>query len=275
MNVFTIDIEEWYTYEQFPKGGRDYYLPIIDNYLTNILSLLEQNNIKGTFFCLGDIARNNPSVIKKISEKGHEIGCHSDKHLLIKEMSPFQFKEDTKKAITSLEQTIGKKITMYRAPAFSITEKTKWALEILIELGIEYDSSIFPTSHRFGGFPLYNERGPAIISTQSGTIKEFPINFAKFGNKRVIFSGGGYFRFFPYWMIYSLTKKSDYNMAYFHIRDLDKHQKKVSSANSFYSYYGIKDAYHKFEKYVSSFPFVSLGEASNSIDWAKSKIISL
>lgn len=267
MNLLTFDIEEWYIYEKFPKGGKDYYLPIINNYLENILNILDQKEYKATFFCLGNIARQQPEIIKKIANRGHEIGCHSDEHNLVTDLDPKQFKDDTGLAIDSLQQLVGKKVNMYRAPAFSITENNKWALEVLIECGIEYDSSIFPANHRFGGFKNLNLNKPSFLETKSGLIKEFPINYITIGNKRIMYSGGGYFRLIPYPLINYFTRKSDYNMAYFHIRDLDKYQKIVKSANYFYSYYGIKNAYKKLEKYLNDFNFISLGQSDSLINW--------
>jgi polysaccharide deacetylase family protein (PEP-CTERM system associated) len=268
MNILTIDLEEWYIYEQYPKGGREYYLPVINKYLNNILDYLDENNTKATFFCLGVIARNEPSVIKSIAERGHEIGCHSDRHLLVNRMTPNQFKEDTKVAVESLQQLTGEMVRMYRAPAFSVSEKTKWALEILIEQGIYYDSSFFPAKNGHSGFSKYDVPGPALIETNSGTIKEFPVGYVKIGGMQLVFSGGGYFRLFPYNIIRRLMKKSEYNMAYFHIRDLDSKQKKVCSLRYFQSYYGINGAYDKFLKIINEFNFVSLGEAADKIDWA-------
>ena len=267
MNILTFDIEEWYTYELYPKGGRDYYLPIINNYLDNILDLLDEVDCKATFFCLGIIARNNPEVIRKIAARGHEIGCHSDKHIQVTKMTPAEFKADTHLAIKSIEDLIGKKVTYYRAPTFSITESNKWALEILIEEGITTDCSIFPSSRSFGGFPSFKENLPSIINVNGKSIREFPISYVTRFGKRWMFSGGGYFRLFPYPLIKKMMKETDYNMAYFHIRDLDNKQKEVYSLRYFQSYYGVKGAYVKFEQFLRENKFISLGEAINRTDW--------
>ncbi|MFH0841783.1 MAG: polysaccharide deacetylase family protein [Bacteroidota bacterium] len=268
MNILTIDIEEWYTYELYPKGGKTYYLPIINSYLDKILDMLDASGTKGTFFCLGVIARTSPDVIKRIYSRGHDIGCHSDIHQFVTDLDYGSFYKDTKLAIDCLEQLIGEKITMYRAPAFSITAENMWALDVLIDNGILYDSSIFPAKRRFGGLPSININEPVKLKTQSGAvIREFPISYYCFLGKRIIFSGGGYFRLFPYWLIKYLSNKKQYNLAYFHIRDMDKEQKIVSNVNQFYSYYGIKQAYKKFEKYVKEYQFMSLSQASKIINW--------
>lgn len=266
MNILTIDIEEWYLYELYLKGGKDYYLPIIKSYLDQILDLLDETSTKATFFCLGIIARTDPGIIKQIIARGHEIGCHSDKHIVLNKMTPAVFKEDTLRAIDSLQQIVGKKIEMYRAPAFSISEKTIWALELLIEQGVKFDSSIFPAKHSAGGFAACNLSKPGIIVTKSGIIKEFPINYIEFV-KRIMFSGGGYFRLLPYPIIKKFTLDSDYNMAYFHIRDFDSKQKKVRSLKYFQSYYGIHKSFEKFQQYIREFEFISMGQAAEKIEW--------
>ena len=218
---------------------------------------------------MGKIARDFPDVIRKISDSGHEIGCHSDIHTNLLKQNPDDFYKETHIAIDSLEQIIGKKVSLYRAPAFSVTNQTKWALELLIELGITTDSSIFPASRSFGGFPAFNASKPSVIETPSGSIKEFPVSYATFAGQRFMFAGGGYFRLFPYSIIKQLMQKSDYNLAYFHIRDLDRKQKRVYSLRYFQSYYGINGAWRKFQKLINDFDFISIDQADKRIDWDK------
>lgn len=269
MNILTFDIEEWYTYELFPKGGKDYYLPIINQYLDSILDLLDEIECKATFFCLGMIARTYPEIIKKIDSRGHEIGCHSHKHILSTEMSWTEFKVDTHTAINNLENVIGKKVIYYRAPAFSITENNKWAFEVLIDEGITADCSIFPSTRSFGGFSSFEKGKPAIVQINGKSIQEFPISYVTYFGKRWMFSGGGYFRFSPYFLTKKFMRKLDYNMAYFHIRDFDSKQKQVYSYRYFQSYYGVKNAYSKLSHFLNDFPFISLGAAISNTDWNK------
>ncbi len=274
MNLLTFDIEEWYTYELHNKGSKSYFEPILDKYLNSVLDALDTVDQKATFFCLGAISKNNAYVIKRIADRGHDVGCHSDKHQFLINQTSESFNQDTFKAISSIEQIIGKKVTMYRAPAFSITEKTKWAPEILISHGILIDSSIFPTKRSYGGFPSFVFNEPVVLNTASGSIKEFPISYANLWGKRLMFSGGGYFRLFPYWSIKSLMSKSDYNMAYFHLRDFDRHQVRNYSIRYFKSYYGIDGAYSKFLRFIDDFPFMPLSHADSKINWDEQKAIN-
>ena len=125
----------------------------------------------------------------------------------------------------------------------------------MIEEGITTDCSIFPSTRSFGGFPTFKESKPAIIHVNGKSIQEFPVSYVTWGGKRWMFSGGGYFRFFPYSIIKKMMGQANYNMAYFHIRDFDSKQKQVYSLRYFQSYYGIKNAYSKLEQYLKEFQF--------------------
>jgi peptidoglycan-N-acetylglucosamine deacetylase len=275
MNILTFDIEEWFVYQLYNKGGKDYFIPIIDRYLNEILDELDKNEIKATFFCLGILAREFPKVVKSIFDRGHHIGCHSDKHIFITSMTPDYFRDDCKKAKHSLEDLLGVEVNAYRAPSFTITTNTAWALDILIEEGFKYDSSIFPSLRTGGGFKSLGFNSPFTINTKSGSILEFPINYSSIGHLRFMYSGGGYFRAFPYSLIQRLTKKFEYNMCYFHIRDFDKEQKRVVSSRYFKSYYGIDSAFEKLKRYITEFEFISLENAIAQLDFDTLKRINL
>lgn len=271
MNILTFDVEEWYLYNLFPKGGGSYFLPIINNYLDKLLDSLDKHKIHATFFCLGVIAREYPNVIKKIHRRGHEIGCHSDKHKILTSLNPKAFILDTKTAIESLEQVIGSKVISYRAPAFSITQTTTWALEIIAEHGIKFDSSIFNGKRRRGGFDSFDHNKPVIIELNNGIkIKEFVINNREVLYWKLFYTGGGYYRLLPNWIIKNSFKQSNYNMSYFHIRDFDAFQKRIISYKYPISYWGVKSAYSKFECLLDEFNFISLGQASDIYDWESS-----
>ena len=172
----------------------------------------------------------------------------------------------------SLEDVIGEKVNSYRAPAFTITPHTSWALEILAEEGFEYDSSIFPAKRSFGGFNL-DLTEPAELVNKNYRMREFPVNFKELGGKRLMYCGGGYFRFVPFPLIDHWMKATDYNMAYFHIRDFDAQQKAVLSLRYFKSYYGIKGAFSKFERLLEEHRFISLRQAIERVNWEKSKFL--
>jgi polysaccharide deacetylase family protein (PEP-CTERM system associated) len=275
MNILTFDLEEWYVYQLYSKGGKDYYLPILDRYLHKLLDLLDEQNCKATFFCLGEVAREYPDVIRQIAARGHEIGCHSDKHTWITKLTPEEFYLDTKTAIDILQDITGTKVKSYRAPAFSIGDKNKWALEILGKAGIENDCSIFPANRDFGGFPEFKYQVPCRIRYHDVVIKEFPIATTTLFGQEIAYSGGGYFRLIPYSIISKLVKQNEYVMSYFHIRDFDAEQKQIINLRYFKNYYGIKSAYTKLTRFVKEFDFINIECAGTFIDWDNVPIISL
>lgn len=221
MNILTFDIEEWSLEKDYFGGHKEKYAEF-DRLLDHILEQLNTHKIKATFFCLGKIAIDFPNVIKKIESEGHEIGSHSYAHKWINKMSPAEFREDTKQAISAIEELTGKKVRSFRAPAFSIGESNKWAFEILHEFGIENDASIFPGVRDFGGFPNFTEQKPCIVEYDGIMINEFPIPLYSLPilHKQIAYSGGGYFRLLPLSFVLRQMKKSEYNMCYFHIEDL-------------------------------------------------------
>lgn len=219
MNVLTFDIEEWFIEKVYYTARRTKYAEF-DCILEKILDTLDDQDIKATFFCLGQMAIDFPDVIKRIQRRDHEIGCHSNKHLWLTKLTRDEAMEDTRLAIDSLEQITGQKVLSYRAPAFSIGEKNKWAFEVMAECGITRDASVFPASRDFGGFASFKKKTPAIINFESGRLKEFPVSTINLLCNELAYSGGGYFRFFPLPFIKSQMKRQSYSMTYFHIGDM-------------------------------------------------------
>jgi polysaccharide deacetylase family protein (PEP-CTERM system associated) len=292
MNLITFDIEEWFL--DYSKGlgtkeKNDRYV----NYLNQILDALDRNRIKATFFCVGEMGRLFPDVIRKIHAQGHEIGCHSNIHTWLNKMSEAECREDTRCAIDSIEQCIGEKVKSYRAPAFSIGEKNKWAFEILAQNGIERDASIFPAARSFGGFAHFGQKTPCIVEYNGVRIKEFPICTTKVLGKEMAYSGGGYFRFFPLGFVKKEMKKSPYAMCYFHIGDLVPESHGLQSKAEYEAYFkekgtlkarymryikgnlGKKNAISKMMRLIDDMDFINLAQANEQIDWNASQIVKL
>jgi peptidoglycan-N-acetylglucosamine deacetylase len=282
MKILTFDIEEWFHIldNTSTKTEADWakYESRIDENMERIFSLLADNKQKATFFCLGWVARKYPNIIKKIAEKGYEIATHSDLHQLAYEQDYKTFKIDLQTSIDALQQVIGKKVRAYRAPGFSIKQENKWVFETLIECGIEVDCSVFPAKRAHGGFAEFGHAEPCWIETNGQKIKEFPINLFTGLGTSTIFSGGGYFRLLPYFILNYLTKNTDYMMTYFHPRDFDANQPIInglSLARKFKSYYGLKECLPKLDKLIKIHAFIDLQAAENQIDWTKAKVVSI
>lgn len=282
MNILTFDIEEWYHILDNPstrteKEWGNFEVRIHKN-MERILQLLEDNKVSASFFVMGWIAEKFPEVVREISDRGYEIGSHTHMHQLVYDQTPAGFKKDVEKSIKTLEDISGKKVNLFRAPGFSITERNKWALEILAELGIETDCSIFPAPRGHGGFPSYGVAAPSMITYKGIQLKEFPINYRSVFSKPIIFSGGGYFRLFPYPVIRKFTQDSPYVMTYFHPRDFDPAQpviKGLSNVREFKCYVGLKGAEKKLNKWIQETEFIDIQTADRQIDWSKAPRVAL
>lgn len=282
MNILSFDIEEWFhlldnestrTEDQW----RNYEVRIYEN-MERIFRILEDTNTRATFFIIGWIAKTYPDIVKRISER-YQVGSHTMNHQLVWQQSPDEFREDVSSSIKLLEDITGKKVTSFRAPGFSIRESEGWAFEILADLGITTDCSVFPAHHAHGGMSSYRKSVPSIIAYKGVRMKEFPVSTKEIGGKQLIFSGGGYFRLFPY----SLIKKwagenADYLLSYIHPRDLDAGQpiiKELNAARRFKSYYGLAGAEKKLRRFLTDFDFVDIKTASDSVDWENVPVVKL
>lgn len=291
MNLLSFDIEEWYLEQQ--GHNRAEKLAEFDQYLDTILDKLDEHQFKVTFFCVGEMGRLFPKVIRKIQVFGHEIGCHSNIHTWLNKMTEAECREDTHCAVDSLEQCIGEKVKSYRAPAFSIGESNKWAFEILAENGIERDASIFPAARDFGGFKNFGQKEPCIVEFNGIRLKEFPVCTTQVFGKEMAYSGGGYFRFFPLSFVKKEITKSKYAMCYFHIGDLIPESHGVMSKEAYEDYFkepgtlkaryvrylksnlGKKNAFCKMMKLIGEMDFVGLQKANQTIDWDVAPVVKL
>lgn len=285
MNILTFDIEEWSVEKERSRGCTKKYQEF-DRILDYILRILDENNQSATFFCLGKLAIDFPHVVKKIVSHGHEIGSHSHAHKWINKMTPAEFREDTVSVIKALEDLTGKKVESFRAPAFSIGESNKWAIEILAEAGIKNDASIFPGVRDFGGFPSFNEQHPCKIEYNGYILNEFPIPLYRIPlvEKDLAYSGGGYFRLLSLSFVKSRIKANDYNMCYFHIGDLLTENKKLMSRKEYEEYFkeagtlknrllryfksnaGRSRSLQNLDNLLKTFPFISIEQALTSCD---------
>ena len=282
MKILTFDIEEWFHIldNKETKSITEWnkFDSRIQLGMDIIYDILDNSNCSATFFVVGWMAEKYPEIIREISDRGFEVGSHTHLHQLAYEQDRKTFYNDVEKSIKILEDCTGKKITSFRAPGFSITKKNKWAFEVLYELGITKDSSVFPAGRAHGGLPSYNTAIPSIIEYNGIKLKEFPINTHTILGKPFIFSGGGYFRLLPYKIIQNMTLKSKYIMTYFHPRDFDSKQPLIpglSIPRLFKSYVGINGCKHKLESWLNDFDFIDLNTADKKNKWDKAPVVKL
>ena len=283
MKILTFDIEEWFhildNKSTKTETNWNKYEERINQNMDKIFQFLKINNLKATFFVVGWIAEKYPHIVKKIDSLNFEIGSHTYYHQLMYEQSRKEISEDLIKSIDIIEQITGKKVQYFRAPGFSITEKNKWAFEVLINNGITHDCSVFPASRAHGGIPSYKLAIPSRLIYNGLELKEFPINTTKLlFNNDWIYSGGGYFRLTPYNLIKYWSSKSDYIMTYFHPRDFDPDQpmiKELSNFRKFKSYVGLKSSMKKLNRWVNDFEFIDIKKADETINWKKVPVVKL
>ena len=201
--VLSVDVEDYFQVEAFSglidRSAWDNYTCRVEPNTARILDILDECQSTATFFVLGWVAERYPNLVRRIVDRGHELGCHSYWHRLVYSLTPDQFQEDTTRAKNAIEQAAGVSIDGYRAPSFSITPRSIWALDLLAQLGFRYDSSIFPVKHDVYGFPDA-PRGPFRVDTPFGSLIEFPMATFRSGfGPNLPCGGGGYLRMLPFW----------------------------------------------------------------------------
>ena len=206
VNVLSFDLEDWFHILDISgiKGINDWseYEPKIENITFKILDILQTGNTKATFFVLGWVAERYPHLVKRIHDDGHEIGCHGYAHQLITTLNKKEFSDDLLKARDIIGNIIGRQPLSYRGPGFSITADNEWALETIAECGFKYDSSIYPGKHGHGGHQDFTSSPVNVMFENSDkTLKEFPVSVTRVFGKQMCFSGGGYLRLLPYFII--------------------------------------------------------------------------
>lgn len=235
LHCLSFDVEEHFQVSAFSSPMRrrhwDQFESRVEQNTFKILHLLEKRGIKATFFVLGWVAERHHRLVKEIARLGHEIASHGYAHELITAQTPALFREDVRRAKGILEDLVGAPVTGYRAPTFTITPETEWALPILVEEGYVYDSSIFPVIHDSYGFPGANPWVHQLITT-AGPLWEIPPSTIKLAGIRIAIAGGGYFRLFPYpvlrWMLRQVEAEGHPLVLYLHPWELDPHQPRMN-----------------------------------------------
>lgn len=199
-NAMTVDVEEYFTVQaladRVPRAHWPAHPLRADQETLRILDLFDQHDVKATFFVLGWVGERHPELVRTIHARGHEVAAHSYWHRLVFEMSPAEFREDTRRTKRMLEDLIGAAVIGYRAPTYSVTKDSLWAHQILAEEGFLYSSSVFPIDHDRYGIPDY-PRFPQKLSLGAHTLWEWPMTTLKVGPKNLPVAGGGYLRLFP------------------------------------------------------------------------------
>jgi len=266
-NILTIDVEDYFQVENFKKVIKfsdwgKYEDRVVGN-TGKMLEILDNAGVKATFFVLGWTAEKFPGIVSDISEAGHEVASHGYAHAPIYTLSPAEFRADIVKAKKILEGITGRPVLGYRAPTFSLTDKCLWAVEVLAEEGFEYDSSVLPVRHKTRGLPDAG-RYPYRIVENGRSLFEVPISTTTFLGRNMAFSGGGYFRLFPYTYVKNRIKKINTDrhpaVVYMHPWEIDPDQPRIKAdiAGRFKHYVNISKTEKKMKRLLDDFEFGSI-----------------
>lgn len=271
LNAFTVDVEDYFQVSAFekhvPRAQWDQCESRVEANTHRILRLLDQHAVKATFFLLGWVGERYPQLVRDIQACGHEIGSHGYWHRLIYEQTPDEFRADLRRSRDVLQEIIGQPVTAHRAASFSITKRSLWALEILVEEGFLVDSSVFPIYHDRYGIPCA-ERKLHRLMTASGPLWEFPPSVARFAALNVPVSGGGYFRLYPlWWTVYCLRRINRVQqqpfVCYVHPWEFDTEQPRIHAASwvsRFRQYVNLGRSERKLDRLLRHFRFGRLSD---------------
>lgn len=271
-NYLTFDIEEAFHSSNFDDtisldrwsslGGR-----VVSN-TSRLIDLLAEKNLHATCFVVGWVAEHYPEVVRRIDAAGHEVAAHSHMHRLVYQLTPEQFRNDLRRNVEVLSSITGKRVRGFRAPSYTITPRTLWALDVLAEEGFAYDSSIYPV----GFHPRYGIPGaPETPYRHANGLIEFPMPVASIAGLKVPVATGLYFRLTPYWMTKRLIRRMNKRdipvVANVHPWELDPDQPLLPIKRSlrWRHYYGLHRTERKLVRLLSDFSFTTLEQAVEQI----------
>jgi polysaccharide deacetylase family protein (PEP-CTERM system associated) len=264
INAMTFDVEDYYHVEAFQsviqRENWDSYESRVYNSTLKILEILSRYGIKATFFILGWVAEHTPEIVKEIQAAGHEIGSHGYAHQIIYQQTPDEFAVDVRRSLEIIEGITGEKVLGFRAPSFSVTKRSLWAIEILQSLGLAYDSSVFPIIHDLYGIPDA-PRHPYQIADG---FWEFPMTTIRILGANLPVGGGAYLRIFPYWWTRWGIRRANSNggpaVVYLHPWEVDPgHPKiKTSRINQLRHYVNLEKTEDRLVALCRDFRFTSL-----------------
>jgi polysaccharide deacetylase family protein (PEP-CTERM system associated) len=270
LNALTIDVEDYFHVAGFEgcvsrSQWDDFPLRVADN-VHRLLDIFAEARVSATFFILGWVAERRPDLVKDVRAAGHEIGSHGHWHKLIYRQTPAKFRADLRRARDVLQDILGEAVTAYRAPCFSITRESLWALDVLTQEGVLLDSSIYPARHdRYGipGAPL----APHRIARPSGSLWEFPPPVHSLFGRPVPVGGGGWFRLYPYGLtrrwLRAVNRAGRPFAAYFHPWEIDADQPRMRPGRlaAFRHYVNLRRTEGRLVRLLCDFRFGTLSES--------------
>ena len=269
INALSIDVEECFQASEVQKHSLDpdsaAFESRVESQTDQVLEILDRMRTRATFFIVGSVAEQHPKMVQRIAIAGHEIGCHSHAHRLVYALTPDEFRADTLRSIRAIEDACGIRPRIYRAPSYSITSRSLWALEVLAECGFTHDSSVYPIHHDRYGIPGF-DRHAHIVNTAAGPIHEIPVGTVRLSVKTVApVGGGGYLRLLPYrYTAAGIRRVNQSEMqpvcVYFHPWELDNTQTRIATGTiaRIRTYAGLAGMRAKVVRLLQEFRFDSM-----------------
>jgi polysaccharide deacetylase family protein (PEP-CTERM system associated) len=273
VNAMTVDVEDYFhvsVFERFVSRDRwDSMESRVCRNTDRLLEMFDEKNVKATFFVLGWVAERFDGLVKRIAAAGHEVASHGYEHRLIYNQTPAAFRDDVRRAKSLLEDLSGQSVSGFRAPSYSVTAQTLWAIDVLIEEGHTYDASVFPIHHDRYGIP-WSPRHPYVITGDHGTLVEMPGSTVRFAGLNFPVGGGGYFRLLPYawtqWGIARINRTEERPaIFYLHPWEIDPDQPRLHAdlIGRFRHYTNLARTESRLRSLLSRFRF---GPLSNLVD---------
>ena len=265
VNAMTIDVEDYFQVSAFDDVvSRDEWEARPSRVVSNtmrLLQLLDDHSVKGTFFVLGWVAHRFPALVRDIGAAGHELASHGYGHRIVYSQPPEEFREDVRRAKRTIEDASGQVVAGYRAPSFSITKDSLWALDVLVEEGYKYDASIFPIRHDRYGIPDA-PRHRHVLTRPAGTLTEAPGSTVRVLGSNLPVAGGGYFRILPYWWTrWGIARLNQTEgkpaIFYLHPWEIDPEQPRLDagSLSRFRHYRNLDKAEGRLKRLLTDFQF--------------------
>jgi polysaccharide deacetylase family protein (PEP-CTERM system associated) len=282
VNAMSVDVEDYFQVSAFDRVvSRDDWGRLESRVVANtnrLLNVFARAGVTSTFFFLGWVAERFPSLVRAVTAAGHEVASHGYRHQLVYSLAPAVFREDVRSSKRLLEDLSGQRVRGYRAPSFSITKASLWALDVLIEEGFDYDTSIFPVHHdRYGIADA--PRHAYTIQRPSGQITEMPGSTVRLGGVNLPIAGGGYFRLLPYgWTRRGIARVNTLErkpvVFYLHPWEVDPDQPRfpVSATTRIRHYTGLKSTEQRLTTLVAQFQFDSVASVLARSNVASSSV---
>jgi polysaccharide deacetylase family protein (PEP-CTERM system associated) len=268
INAMTVDVEDYFHVSAFdgivPRASWATLESRVERNTERLLTILDQAGVTATFFVLGWVAERFPALVRRIAEQRHEVASHGYAHRLVYDLTPGMFREDIRRSKDVLETAAGAAVEGYRAPSYSVTPRSLWALDVLIEEGFRYDASIFPIHHDRYGIPL-SPRHPYYLNRPGGSIVEAPASTVRWGLLNFPVAGGGYFRILPYqWTRWGIARINRLEcrpaIFYMHPWEIDPDQPRLTGSllSRFRHYRNLHTTESRLRRLLSDFNFASM-----------------